>query len=741
MSISPGRLLRVPRPSTLRGKLIVQVLPVAAAALAAVTLIAVLNGTNTARSSAAREMSSLAQAQANKFDSESAGLQNVGQTMATMMSGYRSGNRMEADEMLQDIARQYPSILGSYVVYEPNAFDGNDAAHKHTIGADPNGRFVPYWNRLSGSWRFDPLDNPDNQIWYAEPKQNMRATVIEPYLYNGVLMSSFISPIVRDGVFVGISGIDRSLASFDKQVSAIKVLKTGYAFLVSHSGIFVSFPKKGYIGTLTIQQLAKRTHDSGLAAVARGMLAGRSGWASIADPLTHRAEDVYYAPISTGGWSLAVVAPQSEVYAGANSLRTTLLITAFALLLALAGVLAVVATRFTRPIVEVGKAAERIGSGDLDVEIAARSNDEIGRTAAAFGEMVANLRTTASVAEAVAGGDLTATVTPRSDKDVLGKALATMVESLRSMVGELTGAAASLSSASTQMAHSSEEAGRAVGEIAQSVSDVASGAQRQVTAVEAATQKAAAVAAAAARGVEEASKTAEATDGSRDAAREGADAVSRVTNAIESVRDSAGVAVEAIRSLDEKSEQIGSIVATITAIASQTNLLALNAAIEAARAGEHGRGFAVVAEEVRKLAEESDQAAKSIAGLIDQIQAETSHVVSVVEDSTRRTAEGAQTVGEAKVAFERIDGSVQAMAGGVGEIIAVIRGIADLAAGMESDMRDVAAVAEQSSASSEEVSAATEETSASTQQIAASAAQLAESAGRLEKLCERFSLS
>jgi methyl-accepting chemotaxis protein len=200
-------------------------------------------------------------------------------------------------------------------------------------------------------------------------------------------------------------------------------------------------------------------------------------------------------------------------------------------------------------------------------------------------------------------------------------------------------------------------------------------------------------------------------------------------------------ATEAIRELGAKSEQIGGIVATITGIAEQTNLLALNAAIEAARAGEQGRGFAVVAEEVRKLAEESQSAAGSIAGLIGEIQSETAKAVEVVEVGARRTEDGVATVEQAREAFLTLGASVQDMNGRVEQIAAAIEQIASCSQQVRSDMTEVAAVAEQSSASSQQVSASTQQTSASTQQIAASAQELARTAEQLEQLVGQFSLA
>jgi methyl-accepting chemotaxis protein len=242
-------------------------------------------------------------------------------------------------------------------------------------------------------------------------------------------------------------------------------------------------------------------------------------------------------------------------------------------------------------------------------------------------------------------------------------------------------------------------------------------------------------------GARSAEETARAAVSAREVAELGAGAVAQASEAMGAVRDSSLRATDAIRGLGAKSEQIGGIVGTITRIAEQTNLLALNAAIEAARAGDQGRGFAVVAEEVRKLADESQQAAASIAGLIAEIQAETGRAVEVVEDGARRTEDGVATVEEARESFVALGASVQDMNGRVEEIASAIRQIASSSRRVQDDMADVAAVAEQSSASSEEVSASTQQTSASTQQIAASAQELARTADELERLVGEFTLA
>ena len=364
---------------------------------------------------------------------------------------------------------------------------------------------------------------------------------------------------------------------------------------------------------------------------------------------------------------------------------------------------------------------------------------------------------------AFAGGDLTRDVTAdtkpirnpggdeigdvaRATNDIRDR-FAAMIESyntsrgaLADLVGQVAGTASAVSGASRQMAQTSDEAGRAVGEIASAVGEAAQGAERQVRTIADARRIADEVVAVTDRSAGDAATTAQVAAEARRVASEGAGAAGSASEAMASVRAASEGATDAIRALGGKSAEIGSIVDTITGIARQTNLLALNAAIEAARAGEQGRGFAVVAEEVRKLAEESSGAAGTIAGLIGEIQAETARAVEVVEDGARRTTEGAEVVERAREAFEAIGGTVDDVTVRVGAIAAAVEEIATSARAMGERMAEVAAVAEQSSASSEQVSASTQQTSASTQEIAASAHELARTAADLDALVARFQL-
>ena len=224
-------------------------------------------------------------------------------------------------------------------------------------------------------------------------------------------------------------------------------------------------------------------------------------------------------------------------------------------------------------------------------------------------------------------------------------------------------------------------------------------------------------------------------------AETGTAAAADAGKAMDAVRTAVDEATDAIHALGARSERIGGIADTITALAEQTNLLALNAAIEAARAGENGKGFAVVADEVRRLAEASSSAASDVGLLIAETQTDTLRTVELVEEGARRTEDGVGTVRDASEAFSAIRDGIGEVDRQVEQIAGAIARVEHSATAMGTELQEVAKVAESSSASTEQVSASAQQTSASTQEIAASAQELSAQAQRLEALVGQFTLA
>jgi len=186
------------------------------------------------------------------------------------------------------------------------------------------------------------------------------------------------------------------------------------------------------------------------------------------------------------------------------------------------------------------------------------------------------------------------------------------------------------------------------------------------------------------------------------------------------------------------SSMFGVLVETISAIAGQTNLLALNAAIEAARAGEQGRGFAVVADEVRKLAEQSNEAAKKIAEMIGKIQSDTGEVIIVMNRGANEVVLGNEVVRSAGDAFSKIESQIHQMIVEMKNISLAIQGTANDSNHVVTAVQDIDKVSKNTVYQTQTVSAATEEQSASMHEIASSSRNLVEMAGYLQEMVDKF---
>ena len=428
------------RVRSVRMKMILLVVPTVAVAIVALTALAVAKGSTEVKRSAYATVASKAQAGANAFDATAEHYMSLGNEIATMLQGYH-GPRAAVVSMMRANVAAHPEILGAYASFQPNAFDPPDSAFRGVLGSDPVGRFTPYWFWDHGKIATDRSSTAAQDYasaYYQQPEHTLANSFIEPYLYQGTLMTSYTAPILRDGHFIGIGGVDRSLDAINASVGRIKVFKTGYAFLVSHSGIFVAAPNQKMVGRTTLSALAAQRHNPVLARIAAAIKAGRSGQVQTTDPWTGKQAVMSYASIHDGGWGYVVVAPTSEMLAGVHSLRTTLILLGALALITIAAAVAVIATRFTRPIARIGAAAQRISEGDLDVTVAAHGEDEVAQTARSFGRMVDYLQEKATAAEAMAAGDFAVAVEARSERDVLGRAFADMRAKVAGMVREIS---------------------------------------------------------------------------------------------------------------------------------------------------------------------------------------------------------------------------------------------------------------------------------------------------------------
>ena len=341
-----------------------------------------------------------------------------------------------------------------------------------------------------------------------------------------------------------------------------------------------------------------------------------------------------------------------------------------------------------------------IGSGDFrgdDLDVT--SNDEIGQLAVAANKLKKSLR------------ELMANVSSSSER------LAAASEELTANASDTTKTITNVANAVISMAESAgEQCNELVG-----VASQTDGMTNEMKNMYDASQ--------------EMKKTAQS---SREGVDEGRAAVNEAVSSMQQMASQMEEASQVVSTLGDRSKEIGQIVETISNIADQTNLLALNAAIEAARAGEAGRGFSVVAEEVRKLAEQSQQSAEEIKERIAVIQGDTEEAVVAMEAGTNEVALGTQAIREVGEQFQDITARVSSIKTEMEEINHAVKTVEDGMKGVVGAMDTIDEVSRATSEETQTISAAAEEQSASSQEIASASHSLADLATDLQTATGKF---
>jgi sigma-B regulation protein RsbU (phosphoserine phosphatase) len=294
--------------------------------------------------------------------------------------------------LLREIVERNPEICGSTIAFETSPFEGKTSG------------FAPFFYKDNGKIAFSELSGESggyfNSDWYQIPKELSRPQWSEPYYAGGgsqILMATYSVPFYRElggeSRFMGVVTADISLEWLQQIVASIKVLQTGYAVLISKNGTLVTHPDKELIMNETIFGLAEERGDTRLREIGRKMIRGESGFVPFQSPGAERPYWVYYTPIRSSGWALAILFPRDELTADINRLTWIVAILGILGVSLLSIGLAIIARSITKPLSTMAKATREIAKGNLDVDLPLpRSGDEAGVLLGAFRTMQESLK-------------------------------------------------------------------------------------------------------------------------------------------------------------------------------------------------------------------------------------------------------------------------------------------------------------------------------------------------------------
>lgn len=543
---------------------------------------------------------------------------------------------------------------------------------------------------------FPPGYDPRTRGWYKQAKEQNKVIFTDAYV--DTITKKFVVTVANPlksatGALRGVVGIDVALDILSDRIKDVNLKGKGYGFIVDQKGIILAHPDTKKIAT-NISEI--------------GVLKGFAKEIATKDNGTEKyeldgvAKFMIYTKMPSTGWIFAITVSEEEVYSQITALGYRFGIIALLGILISIAVSWVLANRITKNVSILTGQAQRLASGNLTVtEVKINSKDEIGD---------------------------------------LGIAITTMAENLRVLIRDIAQTSEHVAAASEELTASAEQSAHASVQVATSVTEVAQGTEKQLNAVEDTSVAVRELASNIQRVVTNAQTVATTSEKTATAAGEGNKAIVTAVNQMNVIEKTVSSSAEVVAKLGERSKKIGQIVDAISGIAGQTNLLALNAAIEAARAGEQGRGFAVVAEEVRKLAEQSQQAAKQIAEMINEIQVDTATAVSAMNNGTREVNIGGEVVTKAGQSFKQIEILVEQVATQVSEITTSIGQMNASSQKIVGAVQEIDGITKIAAGETQSISAATEEQTASMEEIASSSHALANMAEDLQKTVRKFSI-
>ena len=631
------------------------------------------------------------------------------QRIYTMMQAPPEARSREAlNQMLADLIQSNSNLAGVGVVFEPNAFDGNDAAHTTDPISDETGRMISYVSREGSGVEFEPSTDYESSAWYTEPKRTSKLTLTNPY-YEEIggektLVVSLAIPLIVDGQFVGAISLDFDMKQIQKDFEKasspgnVYLMMDHEGHLVAHGSSPDSIMKDAFQLMGSTEQDKKEIFTDGPYSLTQ--MSPTTGKESVY---------IYYALHYDGidtPWAIFSITDKDKFTGAARDMVIFSIVLAVICTVVLVIALAMFIQR--RLIVPIGAVTEILTRfSDLDLD------REKGKHALIYLE--------------------------RSDEiGAMVRSLGRMANSLRAIIGKINGASQSVAATSEELTATAQNTAHSAETVRNGIHDIAESARVQVKDTQDAVNHTDEILQLLDDNRKVMTEMNEATENIHKRQTEGAEILSDLMKKSAETADATQEVSRVVEETNQRAERIEEASAMIQSISEQTNLLALNAAIEAARAGEAGRGFAVVAEEIRKLAEQSRGFTDEINGIIGELKMKSQQAVDTMEVSKK-------LVEESNVNLERTQRRFDMIAEAVDGANSVVTKLNESAKKLTEKNKAITAVsnklmdmAKENDATTDEAEAAVDTQTQALADIAEASESLAQIATDLQNEISRF---